>query len=421
MHKAADMMQDKFFVPNWFSVEVKTGALTIKLSESDCCAAWVMGCHTNLESTEEIKFNLGALMLKALFEHWTKQKCDEAKAVLTSIPDLMALTEEVGSRWRTLGQYLSIANSQLEEIQLHCDDDIKHCREEVLKEWLKESEDQRQTKSLVDALNQLGLRQAAEKVNNYCKADTSNAGLNRVFFSVPDHTPVMLQEAGDCGTTYTRFLCKNGGSQHEARHVEAHCPLWVTDIVCMQNLPVHPKIKFSLYKYSKDAKGPEQLSSYDVLTILKVMDYCYTKVYGDKGRILEDGTKMKPHECMDIICLDQVLDPELDLRTVKHNIFGRGENTVMSSSQNTVMSSNQNAVMSSSQNAVMSSSQNAVMSSSQNALMSSNHNTSQSTMMSSGDQKATDPCTSSRTPEQYSMEQQGSSVQRHCWMNITYS
>ena len=30
-------------------------ALTIKLSESDCCAAWVMGCHTNLESTEEIK------------------------------------------------------------------------------------------------------------------------------------------------------------------------------------------------------------------------------------------------------------------------------------------------------------------------------------------------------------------------------
>ena len=54
-------------------------------------------------------------------------------AVLTSIPDLMALTEEVGSRWRNLGQYLSLANSQLEEIQLHCDDDIKHCREEVLK------------------------------------------------------------------------------------------------------------------------------------------------------------------------------------------------------------------------------------------------------------------------------------------------
>ena len=25
MHKAADMMQDKFYVPNWFSVEVKTG------------------------------------------------------------------------------------------------------------------------------------------------------------------------------------------------------------------------------------------------------------------------------------------------------------------------------------------------------------------------------------------------------------
>ena len=54
-------------------------------------------------------------------------------AILTSIPDLMTLTEEVGSKWRNLGQHLGIPNSRLEEIQFYCNQDIKHCREQVLK------------------------------------------------------------------------------------------------------------------------------------------------------------------------------------------------------------------------------------------------------------------------------------------------
>ena len=37
MHKAADMMQDKFFVPNWFSVEVKTGVRGVWLGGRGRC------------------------------------------------------------------------------------------------------------------------------------------------------------------------------------------------------------------------------------------------------------------------------------------------------------------------------------------------------------------------------------------------
>ena len=54
-------------------------------------------------------------------------------AILTSIPELMNLTEGMGSKWRTFGLHLGISNSRLEEIQLHCSDDSEQCREEVLK------------------------------------------------------------------------------------------------------------------------------------------------------------------------------------------------------------------------------------------------------------------------------------------------
>ena len=56
-----------------------------------------------------------------------------APAILTSITDLMNLTEGVGPRWKTFGLHLGIANSRLEEIQLHTSDDSEQCREEVLK------------------------------------------------------------------------------------------------------------------------------------------------------------------------------------------------------------------------------------------------------------------------------------------------
>ena len=58
------------------------------------------------------------------------------------------------------------------------------------------------------------------------------------FFSVPGHTPILLQEAGDCGTTYVRFNCRNGGASHESRLLETYCPPWVTDIVCQVSILV---------------------------------------------------------------------------------------------------------------------------------------------------------------------------------------
>ncbi|MCG8622962.1 MAG: hypothetical protein MJE68_13325 [Proteobacteria bacterium] len=54
----------------------------------------------------------------------------------------------------------------------------------------------------------------------------------KVYFSVPEHTPVVLSEVGDCGTTMMRFLCGDAGGTHENRQLNNFCPQWIMDITC---------------------------------------------------------------------------------------------------------------------------------------------------------------------------------------------
>lgn len=63
------------FVPNWFTVDLKTGMPTIVLGqdEVDCFAAWVSaeaGLPEHTELGSDLKVNYGSLLLQALFEHW---------------------------------------------------------------------------------------------------------------------------------------------------------------------------------------------------------------------------------------------------------------------------------------------------------------------------------------------------------------
>lgn len=55
---------------------------------------------------------------------------------------------------------------------------------------------------------------------------------NVKFFSVPPHTPVILAESADCGTTLMRFLCGDASGSHESRQLTTYCPNWVKDITC---------------------------------------------------------------------------------------------------------------------------------------------------------------------------------------------
>ncbi|KAF6021880.1 WDR48 [Bugula neritina] len=69
------------FVPNWFTVDLKIGLLTIHLDESDCFAAWRSAKEANLEENIDIKVNYGVLIVQALLDYWPKthQQQDEEK------------------------------------------------------------------------------------------------------------------------------------------------------------------------------------------------------------------------------------------------------------------------------------------------------------------------------------------------------
>ena len=64
------------YVPSWFTVDLKTGMLTIHLGqdENDCLSAWVSARETGLAPNDAIdqKVNYGGLLLQALLEYWPR-------------------------------------------------------------------------------------------------------------------------------------------------------------------------------------------------------------------------------------------------------------------------------------------------------------------------------------------------------------
>jgi len=50
----------------------------------------------------------------------------------------------------------------------------------------------------------------------------------------------------------------------------------------------------------------DRLSAMDVLTIGKVMEYAYQKVYGDGDKVDKDREKIDCKNCLEILCMNQV-------------------------------------------------------------------------------------------------------------------
>ena len=74
------------YVPNWFTVDLKPGMLTIHLGqdENDCLSAWVSARETGLAPNDAVdqKVNYGGLLLQALLEHWPRPYAVEEESDL---------------------------------------------------------------------------------------------------------------------------------------------------------------------------------------------------------------------------------------------------------------------------------------------------------------------------------------------------
>ncbi|XP_026097411.1 WD repeat-containing protein 48-like isoform X1 [Carassius auratus] len=277
------------YVPNWFSVDLKTGMLTITLDESDCFAAWVSAKDAGFTSSDgsDPKLNLGGLLLQALLEYWPRTHINPS--------------DDESEANHTIGE-----NSQLflTSSSLKCADLA--------------------TKKHIDAVN--GEHESRmQKGNGY--------------FQVPPHTPVIFGEAG--GRTLFRLLCRDSGGETESMLLNETVPQWVIDITVDKNMPKFNKIPFYLQPHSSSGAKTlkkDRLSASDMLQVRKVMEHVYEKIINldsesqTGASSAEKPSEQKEEEDMavlaeekiELLCQDQVLDPNMDLRTVKHFIWKSG-------------------------------------------------------------------------------------------------
>jgi len=255
-------------VPNWFTVDLKTGMLTIHLGqdENDCLSAWVSARETGLAPNDAIdqKVNYGGLLLQALLEYW---------------PRPFAAEEE----------------SDVDAGQMH--------------------------------------NGGALQKNN-----------GNEYFSVPGHTPVIFSEVG--GRTLYRLLARDAGGETEGVLLNETVPSWVIDIVVEKKLPKFIKVTFFVLPHPtlgyKSFKR-ERLIANDFLQIRKVIEHVYEKVMcggsdagsnagsptGDqRGQGGEDSASIA-EDRVELLCNDQVLDANLDLRTVRHFIWKSSSDLVL--------------------------------------------------------------------------------------------
>lgn len=175
------------------------------------------------------------------------------------------------------------------------------------------------------------------------------------YFSVPGHTPVIFSEVG--GRTLYRLLARDAGGETEGVLLNETVPSWVIDIVVEKKLPKFIKVTFYVLPHKdlglKSFKK-ERLIANDFLQIRKVIEHVYEKVMcggggsdagssagsptgdrehrgsgsGGAGGGAEDSSSMA-EDRVELLCNDQVLDPNLDLRTVKHFIWKSSSDLVL--------------------------------------------------------------------------------------------
>ncbi|XP_052764108.1 WD repeat-containing protein 48-like [Mya arenaria] len=245
-------------VPNWFSVDLKTGMLTIHLEEQDCFSAWVSAKELGVQLSPEIpdtKLNLGQQLLQALLDCWPK--------------------------------------THIFEMQ--------------------------------DSMN-----------------GNENEGHPGSYFQVPMHTPVIFSEVGR-GKTLFRLLCRDAGGESEQMLLNENVPQWVVDVLVHNNSPKSNKLPFFLQPHpsmgQKMVMKKDRLSASDMIQVRKVIEHVYEKVLGQgsdtgsqgpgngaSGDRHDEGEDISAiaEEKVELLCNEQVLNPNMDLRTVKHFIWKQG-------------------------------------------------------------------------------------------------
>lgn len=202
---------------------------------------------------------------------------------------------------------------------------------DALSSWLSSKDagfddNDRETKQIIVNYGGMMLRSLFErwppcKMTNVDAADADDvqkATLN--FISLPEHTPLIICEGN--GRPLYRLLVGDAGKEFEANELAQIAPMWVIDAIERNQLPKFNKMPFYLLPHpSTNPKQPkkDRLSATEMLQVKKVMEHVYEKILSTNDDITVGSIPLNQiHTKMEMYCNDQRLEPDMDLRTVKH-------------------------------------------------------------------------------------------------------
>lgn len=203
------------------------------------------------------------------------------------------------------------------------------------------------------------------------------------YFQVPKHTPVIFSEIG--GRTVCRLLVRDAAGENEGALLHETVPSWVTEIVIEKTIPKFIKIPFYLLPHPQMVKQDrmkkvsfsfverrfllyslsvilpqDRLVANEFLQCRKVCEHVLDKILGaesasgvnamscnnsqsNQNDNNSEGSQIPPEDKIELFCNEQVchnrwffgnfgsvfnlflvrqvLDPNMDLRTVRHFIW----------------------------------------------------------------------------------------------------
>ncbi|KAI1716221.1 WD domain, g-beta repeat domain-containing protein [Ditylenchus destructor] len=155
------------------------------------------------------------------------------------------------------------------------------------------------------------------------------------FFSIPPHTPILIRHYSD-DMTRPVFRCiarDIANNQTDAIMLRDHLPAWAIDVIQHNQFPKFTKIPFLLQPHpsfpTKTGKK-DRLSATEMLQVRKVMEHVFEKILYPNETAENPEVNMPQtysddvEEKVELFCNEQKLDPEMDLRTVKHFIWKQG-------------------------------------------------------------------------------------------------
>eukprot|EP00117_Sycon_ciliatum_P031541 scpid8308/ scgid24651/ WD repeat-containing protein 48; USP1-associated factor 1 len=245
----AEQGTEKVYVPNWCTINCSTGYLTVTLDECDCYSAWVYAQECGIPDNDiDMKLNLGAILLHALFENWV----------------------EAGTQ---------------RELPQDEDSDL------------------------------VGI----ERGNGY--------------YQLAPHLPLYISETGDAGRTLFRSTVMDLKKFSPKSALLEIMPMWAGDVVLKRALPRWVKITFFLEPFKNTVLRPlkkDRLSAHDVLEVQKVLDHLHMCLFTADEALMQRHVKAAswkeaaPSDVLELVLNGQVLDPKMDLRTVRHFFWKSG-------------------------------------------------------------------------------------------------